>query len=524
MSISKKRSHSDMHDVEEVEPEGYPFPVYEETNAYNMRVLRLENGQTERALDQTFLRAALELGIPVPQDSKITLELATSNISALDFSSPPSEPEIDREASALPSRFSQSTHAPSCSSSVDQHPVTTTSSLTTAPSATPSISSSESKRRSYTKFKQGIRRISTFRKRRTLSASVSSISSISSKTAPDSSPALLKTSREKRFATPDLTPASNPPAMSPPVSSPPIPSPLSIPQKSLALCGEEQLLVHPPIPAHPIHEDEETLAAQQRSMSNDHIQELRATQLEEQIRFLHFEAEQHRLIRSKQAEVRRALLDHYKQREQAMRDRHTEVLSTVEHRQLTAEVDLRRTLELELQACNTKLKHMKAYCDGKSPPVDDMPQRVVTDKDYRNLAQQFHLRNGMDNLHEARINVLRERQAKRLERIVVKQEAEVEALTDMLEREVRGLVDNKFTGELADLQRDLMERKYRLVRRWMLAEAIERHKLENEAGEVFGSLPKINWPEKTTLTTKPEMTPASSDPMVEQDVATYNMI
>lgn len=244
-------------------------------------------------------------------------------------------------------------------------------------------------------------------------------------------------------------------------------------------------------------------------MNNAQVQRLRATELEEQARFLQFEAEQFRVMHAKQAEVRLALLDHYKERERAMQDRHTEALSTVENRQLTAEVDLCRNLELERQACNTKLKHMEAYCSNKSRPVDGMPPRVVTDRDFRALAQQYHLRNGMDNLHEARINVLREKQAKQLERIAVKQEAEVEALADKLENEINDMVQYRFVREEADLRRQFKERKNRLVGRWLLAEAIERRKLENETGDVFGPLTKIDWPEKLNAS-RPHETAAVS--------------
>ena len=517
VSTSTERSHSDLENFEQAQAGDY-----EETDSYNMTVLGLESGQTERALDQSFVHAALKLGIIVEQDPKTTLERVTSNVSALALSSAAFEPEIDRETCISPSRFSQSTQPPSCGSSIDQQRVTTTSSLTTAPSATPSIASSECNRRSYTKFKQSIRRISTFRKRRTLNASISSISSISSIPTLASTSSALKQSQERQFVTSNLTPASNPPESNPPPSSPLLPNPPSILQPIGALPTEKPLPSHPP---EPKQEDEETLAARQRSMSSEQLLKLRATQLEEQARFLQFEAEQHRLMRAKQSEARLALSDRYKQHEQAIQDHHTEALSTVEHRQLTAEVDLRRNLELERQACNTKLKHMEAYCNSKSGPVDGMPQRVVTDKDFRALAQQYHLRNGMDNLHEARINVLREKQAKQMERIVVKQEAEVEALADELVNEIRDLVENHFVREEADLRRQFGERKNRLVGRWMLAEAIERRKLENETGQVFGPLLKIDWSEKTNTSTQPETTiAAAADAITEhEDAATSNM-
>ncbi|SLM38405.1 hypothetical protein LPUS_08608 [Lasallia pustulata] len=485
MSVSVDRSHSDLENIEQAEAGDY-----EETDTYNMKVLGLESGQTERSLDRSFLRAALKLGIAVPQNTGTTLERVASNISALDLSSAQSEPEIDPETCISPSRFSQSTQPLSCGSSIDQQTATTTSSLTTAPSATPSIASSECNRRSYTRFKQGIRRFSTFRKRKTLNTSVSSISSIYSIPTLASTSSALKHTQEDRFVTANLTSASSIPEPSPPTPSLLLPSPGLGSPPVVALHTDKPLPSHP----EPKHDDGETLAARERSMSNEQILNLRAMQLEQQARFLKFGVEQHRLMRTKQAEARQAMLDEYKERERAMQDRHTDTLSTVEHRQLTAEVDLRRNLELERHACNTKLKHMEAYCNNKSIPVDNMPQRVVTDKDLRALGQQYHVRNGMETLHEGRINVLREKQAKQLERILVKQEAEAEALACQLERDIEDLVENQFVREQAELRRQFLERKYRLVGRWMLGEAIERRELEMETGEVFGPLPKIDWP------------------------------
>ena len=516
MSVSTDRSHPDLENIEQAEAGDY-----EETDAYNMKVLGLESGQTERALDMSFVRAALKLGIAVPQNTGTTLERLTNNISALDLSSAQSEPEIDPETCISPSSFSQSTQPPSCGSSIDQQTVTTTSSLTTAPSATPSIASSECNRRSYTRFKQGIRRISTFRKRKTLNTSVSSISSIYSIPTLASTSSALKHTQVDRFVTANLTSASDIPEPSPPTPSLLLPTPGLGSPPVVALHTDKPLPSHP---REPKQDDEETLAARERSMSNEQILRLRAMQLDEQARFLKFGVEQHRLMRKKQAEARQAMLGEYKERERAMQDRHTEALSTVEHRQLTAEVDLRRNLELERQACNTKLKHMEAYCNNKSSPVDNMPPRVVTEKDLRALGQQYHLRNGMETLHESRINVLREKQAKQLERILVKQESEAEALACQLKKNIEDLVENQFVREEADLRRQFLERKYRLVGRWMLAEAIERRVLEMETGEVFGPLPKIDWPAMARISTQHETVVAPVEGSTSHDAAMFNRI
>ena len=134
---------------------------------------------------------------------------------------------------------------------------------------------------------------------------------------------------------------------------------------------------------------------------------------------------------------------------------------------------------------------MEAYCNPKSK-VDGMPNRVVTRRDYHQLTQQYHVRNGMDNLHAARINVLREKQGKQLERVAAKQEAELSKLTSELELELRNL-ESKSKAEEESLAAEFSERKKRLIARWSLAEAIERRKLENETGELFAALPTVEW-------------------------------
>ena len=234
----------------------------------------------------------------------------------------------------------------------------------------------------------------------------------------------------------------------------------------------------------------------QRSLSNSQLQFLRNTQREEQDRFNRFEADQHRLMRLRQAERKRAALDRYAQRQQSFRDRHADVLASLEHRHLSAEVDLHRTLQLERQGCETRLRHMQAYCDSKAA-IAGMPDRAVTQQHQDLLQQQYHVRNGMDNLHTARINVLREKQAKQLERVKAKQDAEFDTLAREWAEEEEDLAAAA-EQEANQLRQEFIGRRSRVVARWTLAEAIERQTLENATGERYGPLPEIPWPEPGT--------------------------
>ena len=200
-------------------------------------------------------------------------------------------------------------------------------------------------------------------------------------------------------------------------------------------------------------------------------------------------------MRTRQLQHKRNILAEYQQRQRDANARHTEALNNLEQRHLDAEVDLNHQLELERQACDTRLRHMQAYCNPRST-VQGMPDRVVTKNDYRQLEQQYHIRNGMDNLHASRINVLREKQAKQTERIMAKQEAELEALESEFERRNDELGIN-FEEEEQNLQQEFAERKKRLIRRWNLAELIERRKLELEKGVQYGPLPAVKWSRDT---------------------------
>ena len=243
-------------------------------------------------------------------------------------------------------------------------------------------------------------------------------------------------------------------------------------------------------------ETEENLDARQRSIRSTQLKRLRAHQLEEQGRFIRFENEQNRLIRSKRVDIRRDTISRQNQQQQETCERHAEALTATEHRHFAAEIELVRTLDLERKACETRLKHMEAYCNGRHT-MDGMPRRTVTEDDYRKLVQQYHLRSGMDNLHEARINVLREKQAKQLERIAAKQEVVFRGALEAMGKELQEH-ETELDIEERDLAQEFAERRKRLISRWKLAEAIERRRLEDDTGELYGPLPAIPWPDQVS--------------------------
>ena len=122
-----------------------------------------------------------------------------------------------------------------------------------------------------------------------------------------------------------------------------------------------------------------------------------------------------------------------------------------------------------------------------------MPARKVTEEDYRKLVEQYNLRNGMDQLHAARINVLREQQAKQAERIGRKQEGEVTRLQQERDSEL-GKIEQEVQRDISWARQEWSMKKRRMVWRWRVKEAIERKTLEMERGEKYGELPDVIWP------------------------------
>ena len=440
-----------------------------------MQVLNLDYTRTEDDLDQHYLLAALNLGLDIPQDPKSTIEILTANITDLDVSSP--RPIAD----SLQSLHSGSTHQRSGNSSEEEPSSAKASSQTTRsiPSAPPSVKSSSSRKYPYVKIRKGLRRLSTLARRRPSPTSFSD--------------PVLSVPAVKTFTV-------QPDNVSVPVER-------VLPMRSLSVSGKSSIpslaslpkarphTVYVPhnTPVPKVKDDDDLIAARLRSLTNSRLQGLRAQQLDERGRFVRFETEQRSLMVSKKAYMRRIILQNYKDQEQALYNSHSQAWPALENRHLAAEVELVRTLEMERKACDTRLKHMEGYCQARTT-LKGAPRRHVTEKDYRKLEQQYHVRGGMDNLHEARINVLREKQAKQLERIAVKQEQELVAASMEMNRRLEDL-EYEFSIEEHELQDEFTERKRRILSRWKLMEAIERRKIENESGEEYGPLPDIVWPD-----------------------------
>lgn len=246
----------------------------------------------------------------------------------------------------------------------------------------------------------------------------------------------------------------------------------------------------------------ERLEAERQTRNNGDFSDMAKTQKQELTRFLEFFEEGREHMRSRFVEQRKAMLQQHVGDEEKMKEKHAKSISQLEDRQVAAEMDLRNTLEASARSVNIRLKHMEAYCDGlgrnsgsSSPDSASMqPQRVVTERDLRELGQQYNIRDGMERSHQAKINVMRDRQAKRMEELIDRQETEYENFLNQNRNELDELAAQAAHEEEV-LASTFSSRRAKLVRRWELAIEILRKELEAQDGVKYAPIPTPTWPE-----------------------------
>lgn len=173
----------------------------------------------------------------------------------------------------------------------------------------------------------------------------------------------------------------------------------------------------------------------------------------------------------------------------------------MEERQLTLELEQEREFERAKMNSRTRIKYMEGYLSSASPPQtprtlsfsgsdSTSPSRRFTSQNKAQLAQEYHDHESMDQLHEAKIKVLRDRQEVRLQEAIERMEGELENLTHKHAEEFSEL-QKKHQNEEASLQQALDAKRMRLRHRWNLEEAILRKKLESKHGQLFGPLPPL---------------------------------
>lgn len=237
------------------------------------------------------------------------------------------------------------------------------------------------------------------------------------------------------------------------------------------------------------------MAAELRTRESEELRELRAKQINQQDRFCAFEKRTKFLMFSRHGQTRVETLDQQGQLRAKMKVKHARTAIHLEDRQVAAEMELRATLKQSERSVRIRLRHMEAYCDGLGRAASGSnPARVVTERDLRELGQAYNVKDDMERLHQAKINVMRDKQAKQMEQLLERQEQELEAQAAKHAGELEAL-ELGFEAEVKELLRVFAERRDRLSKRWNLAEEIERKRLEDETTLTFAPMSAVEWPD-----------------------------
>ncbi|KAL2426090.1 hypothetical protein ABEF95_010786 [Exophiala dermatitidis] len=431
--------------------------------SYSATVLGLESPACEDDLDDRVALEAQSLGLlpfPITPDIEgLTYSISTATIAS--------------DSMNHSSVQSQSTTATSCASS-EHRPATkapeVTEGASTAVSESPSFPG-EVERKRKSPLRRGIRKVTGFRRKRSVAIASPALSSINSDG--DSS------------ITEDLSVE-----VKSPLSLKSSKSSWSQPMPTTAQYGYK-------------HSTSVDAVALKRSVECGEMLQLRMAQLDEKARFLEFQASMLAQLSSqwekareeKRREHERALAEQCAKRDKAVED--------LEARQLEEEMKMEKEHEVEKRTVMVRLRHMEAYCQTPTPPPTPsnpasarpstdsaLPERKVTERDYHNLAQQYRERDAMDTLHSAKINVLRGKQKKAVERLMAKKERELEDLEKKQEDELAG-IDRDFAGQEANLKLALNSKRARLETRWRTQALIARTKMEKATGLKYAALPAI---------------------------------
>ncbi|RDL31495.1 Uncharacterized protein BP5553_09704 [Venustampulla echinocandica] len=239
----------------------------------------------------------------------------------------------------------------------------------------------------------------------------------------------------------------------------------------------------------------EKVAAEERTRRSSELNALRAQQINEHDRFIAFERKMKWMMWTRHGQLKLDILDRYGEMLSKMKERHIRTATHLEDRQVGAELELRASHKQAERSVQIRLRHMEAYCDGLGRNASGSnPARVVTERDLRELGQQYSVRDDLERLHQSKINVMRDKQSKQMEELLARQEDELDKLATKQAEELEGL-EERFVNEedgLADL---FQQRRARLRWRWGITEEILRKQLEAREKVKFAMMKPVEWPE-----------------------------
>ena len=148
---------------------------------------------------------------------------------------------------------------------------------------------------------------------------------------------------------------------------------------------------------------------------------------------------------------------------------------------------------------------MEAYCQTPSPPTSpsqsefnrpsmdsnfQFPERQITQQHYENLAQAYHVRDNMDDLHASKINVLRGKQKQNLQNFMLKKEREIEQMERDCQKEMDS-IDSDFNKQETEIRQEFEMKRSKLEARWRLQALIQKTRVERGTGLKHEALPDI---------------------------------
>ncbi|KAB5528852.1 hypothetical protein GE09DRAFT_398356 [Coniochaeta sp. 2T2.1] len=253
-------------------------------------------------------------------------------------------------------------------------------------------------------------------------------------------------------------------------------------------------------------EEVEREEADRRTRESEEMKGLKERQTAQMEKFRRFEHKMRWIMWTRHSQKRLGVIERCKDQMEKTRDRHAKTEQHLEDRQVEAEIELRSSLEQSEKSIRIQLKYMEAYCNGPHRGAV-LPEREVTRKHREQLARQYIIRDGLERRHQSQINVLREKQAKRMEELVERHAAEVAALEERRAEEFEDL-GLEFTNEEEALGKVFGERRARVVRRWWFEGELSRRELEQRDGVRYGSLELPVWPSEGAASQDESLLPA----------------
>ncbi|KAJ5816325.1 hypothetical protein N7447_008558 [Penicillium robsamsonii] len=254
----------------------------------------------------------------------------------------------------------------------------------------------------------------------------------------------------------------------------------------------------------------------QRSLDDPELSEMHERHQMERNRHLAFQdAALSTLRRRHQTALSEQQSDNQRQEEEK-REKNIEAIIQIEERQLAVEIEQQREFDRAKMNSRTRIKHMEGFLRNTSPPPSPAgtstrnstgaerssesfsesestpPPRVFTRQHMEQLEQQYHSHKSMDQLHDARIKVLRDRQELKLQEATARMEKELEEMCNRHIQDVATL-QAEHQREEASLMQALDTKKETLRHRWYLEEAVLRRHLEVRHGQSYGPLPLLTF-------------------------------